>query len=72
MFLFSPTNYSRKDSITFPLPSHVRTDKLIVSSFQGMVRIYQPCPSGFSPDHVMLEKQMELPVIQVAAGRFVQ
>lgn len=47
-------------------------DKLIVGSFQGLIRIYEPHPPAFSADHVILERQMSSPVLQVAAGRFVQ
>lgn len=50
----------------------VDSDKLIVGSFQGLVRIYEPHPPAFSADHVILEQQMTSPVLQVAAGQFVQ
>ena len=47
-------------------------DKIVVGSFQGLVRIYEPRPPGFSPDHVILEHQFSSPVLQVAIGKFVQ
>lgn len=48
------------------------TDKIVVGSFQGLVRIYLPRPPEYSPDHVILEKDMGAPVLQVAVGRFLQ
>jgi hypothetical protein len=47
-------------------------DKVVVGSFQGYLRIYEPHPPGFTPSHVILEKQLDSPVVQVAAGRFLQ
>jgi len=47
-------------------------DKIVVGSFQGLVRIYLPHPPAFSPDHVILERDMGAPVLQVAVGRFTQ
>lgn len=48
------------------------TDKIVVGSFKGLVRIYLPHPPEYSPDHVILERDMGAPVLQVAVGRFVQ
>lgn len=48
------------------------SDKIIVGSFQGYLRVYEPHPPVFSPGHVILEKQLGHPVIQIAAGKFVQ
>lgn len=47
-------------------------DKLVVGSFQGFVRIYEPHPPKFSADHVVIEKELGAPVIQLGAGQFVQ
>ncbi len=46
-------------------------DKIIVGSFQGLVRIYLPQPPTSSPEHVLLEKDMGVPVLQVTVGRFI-
>jgi len=48
------------------------SDKIVVGSFQGLVRIYEPRPPAFSPGHVILETQLDAPVLQVAIGKFVQ
>ena len=47
-------------------------DKVVVGSFQGLIRIYEPHPPSFSPDHVILEKHLGLPVIHLAASQFVR
>ena len=50
------------------------SDKVIVGSFNGILRIYQPRPAkgeNFKAEDVMLEMQMQYPIIQLAAGRFV-
>lgn len=44
-------------------------DKLVVGSYQGLLRIYAPQEGGYIPAHMMLEKQMD-PIIQVAIGKF--
>lgn len=46
-------------------------DKIIVGSFHGVLRIYSPQGGGFRPDSLMLEVQLNAPIIQVAVGRFV-
>ncbi|XP_072033738.1 protein PTHB1-like isoform X2 [Amphiura filiformis] len=49
-------------------------DKVIVGSFNGILRIYQPRPAkgeNFKAEDVMLEVQMQFPILQLAAGRFV-
>lgn len=50
----------------------VSADKIVVGSFQGLVRIYKPSASQFSASHVILEQQFSSPVLQVAVGRFVK
>lgn len=44
------------------------TDKIMVGSLSGLVRFYSPKPSPFSPDHLILEKQLSQPVIQLESG----
>ncbi len=52
---------------------HIKlTDKIVVGSFQGLIRIYSPHPPTCVPSHVILEKQLSMPVIQVALGHFVK
>lgn len=54
-------------------------DKVIVGSFHGFLRIYNPRPSkkedggwtGFRPEDVMVETQLQFPVLQVEAGIFI-
>lgn len=45
-------------------------DKLVLGSFSGVLRIYQPRQKGFKPDDLLLEQQLDGPIIQVGAGRF--
>ena len=54
------------------------SDKIIVGSFHGFLRVYNPKPtktdngwSGFKAEDVMCETQLAHPVLQVDAGRFV-
>ena len=44
-------------------------DVLIVGSYQGYLRLYTPNEGGFTPDHVILETQLGLPVLQVEVGK---
>lgn len=50
---------------------HYLADKVIVGSFQGLIRIYTPHPPSFAASHVILEKQLGSPVLQVAASHFI-
>ena len=43
---------------------------IVVGSFQGYIRIYEPHPPGYSASHVMLEKELGVPVIQITLGKF--
>lgn len=45
-------------------------DKLVTGSFQGLLRIYYPRQAGFRVTDLMLEQNLEEPILQVAAGRF--
>ena len=55
------------------------TDKVIVGSFHGFLRIFNPRPvkhddgswSGFRPEDVMVETQLQFPILQVEAGIFI-
>ncbi|XP_066916421.1 protein PTHB1-like [Clytia hemisphaerica] len=46
-------------------------DKVIVGSLNGVLRIYTPQADGFKPEHLMLEMQMNNPILQLSAGKFV-
>ena len=46
-------------------------DKIIVGSYHGILRIYCPKPPNFKPDDLMLEVQLQQPILQVETGRFV-
>jgi len=53
-------------------------DKIVVGSFHGFLRIYNPQPqkgeggwSGFKAEDVLCEIHLQLPILQVEAGRFV-
>ncbi|XP_068751344.1 protein PTHB1-like isoform X1 [Montipora capricornis] len=46
-------------------------DKIIVGSYHGILRIYCPKPPSFKPDDLMLEVQLQQPILQVESGRFV-
>ncbi len=53
-------------------------DKIIIGSFHGFLRIYNPRPvkkedgtwTGFQPGDVVVETQLNFPILQVGAGRF--
>ncbi|GFO18472.1 protein pthb1-like isoform x1 [Plakobranchus ocellatus] len=46
-------------------------DKIIIGSFQGILRIYKPDPtSGGSVENVMVEQAFKLPILQVEVGQF--
>ena len=53
-------------------------DKIIIGSYHGTVRIFNPKPiktengwSGFKPEDVLLETALQNPVLQLEAGKFV-
>lgn len=58
------------------------TDKIIVGSHSGYLRIYRPSPdkgedeeaatgAGFKPTDLLIEKQFNQPVLQLGVGRLV-
>ncbi|XP_046859172.1 protein PTHB1-like [Xenia sp. Carnegie-2017] len=47
------------------------SDKIIVGSYHGMLRIFMPRSAEFKPEDLMLEIQMSQPILQVEAGRYV-
>jgi Bardet-Biedl syndrome 9 protein len=46
-------------------------DKIVVGSFSGVLRIYNPKRNKYSPNDLLLEQQLDQPIIQVAIGKFV-
>jgi len=48
------------------------TNKIITGSFQGMLRMYCPKQKEYKIEDLIFEKNMESPILQVGAGKFVQ
>ena len=40
-------------------------DKIIVGSFEGKLRIFSPSPGEFKMEHVLIEKDLGMPILQV-------
>ncbi|XP_071490439.1 protein PTHB1-like [Diadema antillarum] len=56
------------------IDSNSPNDKIIVGSFNGVLRIYQPQPGkgeNLKAEDVLLETQLQQPILQVAVGRLV-
>jgi len=47
-------------------------NKIITGSFQGMLRMYYPKQKEYKIEDLILEHDMEAPILQIASGRFVQ
>eukprot|EP00744_Colponema_vietnamica_P033798 GILI01056283.1.p1 GENE.GILI01056283.1~~GILI01056283.1.p1 ORF type:complete len:171 (+),score=15.28 GILI01056283.1:113-625(+) len=45
--------------------------KVITGSFQGMLRVYYPKQREYKIDDLVLEQNLEQPILQLEAGRFV-
>jgi Bardet-Biedl syndrome 9 protein len=45
--------------------------KVATGSFSGMLRIYSPDARGYKLEDLVLESSLELPILQLAAGRLV-
>ena len=39
-----------------------------MGSLSGLVRVYSPKPVPFDPEHLILEKQLPHPVVQLESG----
>jgi len=48
------------------------TNKIITGSYQGMLRMYCPKQKEYKIEDLILEKNLEMPILQLAAGKFVQ
>uniref|UniRef100_A0A0G4FL56 PTHB1 N-terminal domain-containing protein n=1 Tax=Chromera velia CCMP2878 TaxID=1169474 RepID=A0A0G4FL56_9ALVE len=44
-------------------------EKIVVGSFSGVLRVFLPQQRGYSPRDLLAEKDLELPILQVAALR---
>lgn len=44
--------------------------KIVMGSFQGVLRIYSPKSREYSADHLLMEMQLNAPILQLAIGRF--
>ncbi len=82
MLVFS-RNFLRRNKVAHAfrdsvLDIYLIVDKIIVGSFHGFLRIYNPRPvkkedgswTGFQPGDVVVETQLNFPILQVEAGRF--
>mmetsp|Transcript_15360 Transcript_15360/g.31875 ORF Transcript_15360/g.31875 Transcript_15360/m.31875 type:complete len:870 (-) Transcript_15360:93-2702(-) len=47
------------------------TNKIITGSFQGMLRMYCPKQKEYKIEDLILEKNMEAPILQISVGKFV-
>ena len=45
--------------------------KIIIGSFSGLLRIYYPRQAQYRIEDLMIEQNLGMPILQVAAGRFV-
>jgi Bardet-Biedl syndrome 9 protein len=45
--------------------------KVATGSFSGMLRIYSPNARGYTLEDLLLESALELPILQLAAGRLI-
>ncbi|XP_065833993.1 protein PTHB1-like [Oscarella lobularis] len=46
-------------------------DKIVVGSFSGALRIYVPKPPEYHAEDLLIEAQLQEPILQVLAGKFV-
>jgi Bardet-Biedl syndrome 9 protein len=47
------------------------SDKIVTGSFQGLLRIYHPKQAGQQVDGLMLETNLDAPILQLSVGKFV-
>ncbi|OQR94210.1 hypothetical protein THRCLA_08223 [Thraustotheca clavata] len=45
--------------------------KIVVGSLHGMLRVYYPTQAEFKIEHLLLEEQLEHPILQVEVGNFI-
>lgn len=46
-------------------------DKLVIASMEGVLRIYLPRAEPFSPEHLVVERDLGEPIVQITTGRVV-
>jgi len=53
-------------------------DKIVIGSYHGILRIFNPKPtktdggwSGFKAEDVLLESPLQMPILQIEAGKYV-
>lgn len=46
-------------------------NKIIVSSFQGFLRIYEPAFEEYKNTHLLFEKYYDAPILQIGSGSFI-
>ena len=47
------------------------SDKIVVGSLRGFLRIYAPTRSGYRIEDLVIEEDMGAPVLQVMIGKFI-
>ncbi len=52
-------------------PARPAANKIAVGSLHGVLRIYDPSQAEFKIDHLLMEEQLEHPILQLEIGRFV-
>lgn len=58
---------------TFIYFCYLFTECVFVGSFSGILRAYRPSsPGGYSPNHLLLEKQLNAPIIQLSIEHIVE
>lgn len=40
----------------------------MVGNYGGLLRVYSPCPSAFTPEHLLLEQRLLHPIVQLESG----
>ncbi|KAG9403741.1 hypothetical protein AC1031_005229 [Aphanomyces cochlioides] len=46
-------------------------DKIVIGSLHGMLRVYFPTQGEFKIEHLLLEEQLEYPILQIEIGHFI-
>lgn len=49
------------------------TERIAVGSYSGIIRIYNPHHSGegFTPEQLLIEQNLNAPILQLSCGKFV-
>ncbi|KAF0691828.1 Aste57867_17017 [Aphanomyces stellatus] len=46
-------------------------DKIVIGSLNGMLRVYYPTQAEFKIEHLLMEEQLEYPILQIEVGAFI-